>query len=69
MSLTNLLPSVQALPYEEKLRLLELLTADIRSEASAIASPLEPTPHSVWSPYSAYSVADVLLNLLAENSN
>ncbi len=63
MSLVELLPTVQALPHADKLRLVQLLIADIARE--------DGVPHveagnrlPIWSPYSAFDAAATLQKAL-----
>ena len=43
MSLTELLPSIQSLPRSDKVRLIQLLAADVAGE-EALASNVPPRP-------------------------
>lgn len=65
MSLAEVLPTVQKLSRAEKLRLIELVAAELgRSEDLA---PLEGgQTYSIWSPHDAYQAAEVLLGMLEE---
>jgi hypothetical protein len=63
MSLVELLPTVQALPRADKLRLVQLLIVDIaREEGVPMAEPGIPFP--VWSPYNAFDAAIALQKAL-----
>ena len=65
MSLSELLPSLQALPRAEKWRLIQLLVADLAREEDVI--PIEGgQPYPVWSPYDSFEAAGALLKALAE---
>jgi len=63
MALAELLPSVQDLSRVEKLRLLQVLAAELA--CSEEASPLQAgQTYPVWSPHDAYAAAETLLSLL-----
>lgn len=63
MSLTELLPSIHALPRADKLRLMQVLVADIAGEDGI--DVLAPNGlHTVWAPYDAYDAAATLLQVL-----
>lgn len=63
MSLTELLPTIHALPRADKLRLMQVLVTEIANEES-IASPPSDASHSIWTPYDAYDAATALLHVL-----
>jgi len=63
MSLAELLPSVQHLSRVEKLRLLQVLTAELSSSEEATALQAGQT-YPIWSPHDAYDAAETLLSLL-----
>ena len=65
MTLTELLPTVHALPRGEKLRLIQLLAADVPREESAALDVADQTVPS-WSPYAAFEGAATLLRVLDE---
>lgn len=59
MSLSELLPVVQALPHPDKLRLMQWLAAQVAQDegVSLVPSDME---YSVWSPYDAHEAAATL---------
>lgn len=63
MSLTELLPSIRALPRPEKQRLLELLSAEL---TGIRADPtLDPDAvYAVWTPFGTLGAGDVLQKLI-----
>jgi hypothetical protein len=63
MSLTELLPAIHALPRADKLRLMQVLVAEIASE-EAVALPSPAMVHTIWTPYDAYDAAETLLQVL-----
>ena len=65
MSLTELLPSVHALPRNDKFRLVQELIADLAQEENDAAEAEAEYP--VWSPYDAHEAAATLLQLLEQD--
>lgn len=59
MSLTELLPSVHALPRPDKFRLMQELIVELAHEEG-----LAPGEYPVWSPYDAHEAAATLMQLL-----
>lgn len=67
MSFTELIPAVQALPRNDKMRLMQLLAADL---ANGNEDPIPPLPlaATVWSPYDSHEAAVALAQMLAEEN-
>ena len=65
MTLNELLPSLRALPRGDKLRLIQLLAADVASEDGITSADAETT-YPVWSPHEAFDGAATLLRVLEE---
>ncbi|HQR09303.1 MAG TPA: hypothetical protein PLN21_20945 [Gemmatales bacterium] len=65
MSLTEVLPEVQTLSRLEKISLIEFLTQELERDKYSLIEPGRSYP--VWSPDQAYSAADTLLQVLAED--
>lgn len=64
MSLTELLPELRSLPRAEKLRVIQVLATELaETEESLVLESGMRLP--VWSPFDAYSAAEVLSKLLA----
>ena len=63
MTLHELLPSVHALSRVEKLRLIQLLAADVASEDPTADAEANAT-YAVWSPHEAFDGAAALLRVL-----
>lgn len=63
MSVAELATAAQTLPRADKLRLVQLLVADLAQEEGV---PLVEagTPYPVWTPYHAHDAATVLLQAL-----
>ena len=66
MSLMELLPAIHALPRADKLRLMQVLVAEIASEEAVVLPPTDMA-HSIWTPYDAYDAAATLLQVLNED--
>ncbi len=64
MTLNELLPSVHALPRTDKLRLIQLLAADVASEDGIATADIAAYP--VWSPHEAFDGAATLLRVLEQ---
>jgi hypothetical protein len=65
MSLVELLPVLQALPKDDKLRLMQFLVFELAKEEGITLLELGKT-YSLWTPYNAFEAADTLLKALAE---
>ena len=66
MALADVLPTIHALTRPEKLRLIQLLAADLAGEEGGAA--LQPQGmYPVWSPESAFGAAAVLLQALRDD--
>jgi hypothetical protein len=61
MSLAELMPSIHALPRDEKFRLAQELLADLAHEEGLLAGE-----YAIWSPYDAHDAAGTLLRLLGD---
>ena len=66
MSLSDLLSTIQALPRADKLRLIQLLAADVAHEDGLSLDAGDKTV-AIWSPYDAFEGAATLLDLLRED--
>jgi len=69
ISLTELLPSVHALPRGDKFRLMQELIAELAGEESGAAAQQAAVPveYPVWSPHDAHEAAATLLQLLDQD--
>jgi hypothetical protein len=61
--LTELIPHLHSLPREDKLRALQLLTADLAHEPQSDLLEAGQS-YSEWAPWDAHEAASVLLQLL-----
>ena len=66
MTLSELLPTIQSLPRSDKLRLIQLLAADIARE-EGIAQDMAGKTFPFWSPYDSFQGAAPLLEVLGED--
>ena len=65
MSLTELLPALQALPRADKLQAIQFLASELVREEEV--TPLQPgASYPIWSPYDAFEAAETLQRLLQE---
>lgn len=64
--LDQLIPEARSLSREDKLRLVQLLVNDLAGDSKDEIAPKQAYP--VWSPDSAFSAADVMLDALAGKS-
>jgi hypothetical protein len=65
MSLTDLLPNIQALPRPDKLRLAQLLIVELAREEGVTLLEAGRT-YPIWSPFDAYSAGAGLMQALEE---
>jgi hypothetical protein len=65
MSLSELLPKVQALPRADKLRLIQMMVVDLAREEGVPLIEVG-TPYPVWSPHHAFEAAAAMLKALDE---
>jgi hypothetical protein len=68
MSLAELLPSVQTLSRIEKLRLIELVAADL-ARSEDIPDLQAGQTYEIWSPHDAYQAAEVLREMLEKEKS
>jgi hypothetical protein len=65
MTLNEVLSDLHALPRADKLRLIQLMAADVARE-DAVGLPEAEKAYPVWSPYDAFEGATTLLRVLRE---
>lgn len=68
MTLNELMPSLHALPRADKLRLIQLLAADVASEDGIAVGDLN-AQYPVWSPHEAFDGAATLLRVLEQEED
>jgi hypothetical protein len=66
MTLSELLPDIQALARSEKLHLIHLLAADVAHEERLIAN-LKNSSAEIWSPFDATDAAKALEQMLSDD--
>ena len=67
MNLSEMLPTLHALPRPEKWRLIQLMVADLAREEET--APIEAGGrYPIWSPYHAFAAADAMLKVLGEEA-
>ncbi len=66
MTLSEMLPTIQSLPRADKLRLIQMLAADVaRDEGIALDVADRTVP--IWSPHDSFQGAATLLRVLDED--
>jgi len=66
MTLSEMLPTIQSLPRADKLRLIQLLAADV-ARNDGIACDLADKTFLNWSPHDSVQGAATLLRMLDED--
>ncbi|MGH9897966.1 MAG: hypothetical protein ACRD63_00220 [Pyrinomonadaceae bacterium] len=67
MQLTELLPTLRELDRNDKLRAMQFLVTELAKEDNLLLQSDESFP--IWSPYSSYDAASILLDALKENKH
>ena len=65
MTLSELMPTIQSLPRSDKLRLIQLLAAEI-AEEEGIAQDVVGKTVPIWSPHDSFQGAATLLRVLGD---
>jgi len=67
MTLTDLIPELRALPRMDKLRVIQMMAAEVAREEDAdlLTSGQE---YPIWSPYDSFDGAAVLMDALERES-
>jgi len=66
MTLSEVLPTIQSLPRADKLRLIQLLAADV-ARADGVALDVADKTIAIWSPHDSLQGAATLLRVLDED--
>ena len=66
MTLNELLPTIQSLPRADKLRLIQLVAAEVARE-EGMAQDMAGMTFPFWSPYDSFRGAAALLEVLGED--
>ena len=65
MSLADLLPTLQALPRADKLRVVQFLVSELAKEEGITLFETD-TAFPIWTPYNAFDAAATLLDALED---
>lgn len=65
MTLSEMLPTIQSLPRGDKLRLIQLLAADVARDDGITLDMADKTV-PIWSPHDSFQGAATLLRVLDE---
>jgi len=68
MTLSKVLPTIQSLPRADKLRLIQLIAADVARD-DGIALDVANKTIPIWSPYDSFHGAATLLRVLDEDKD
>jgi hypothetical protein len=68
MTLTELLPSLQKLSPQEKIKAIQFLATELDKNDLDSTTIEDVTEHEVWSPYDAFSTEKVLTDMLLQHS-
>jgi hypothetical protein len=67
MTLSDILPSLQKLSYQEKIKAIQFLATELaRNEQDSVFLENGKT-YEVWSPYDAFSAEKVLTDMLQQH--
>jgi hypothetical protein len=67
MMLTEMLPSLQQLSHQEKIRAIQFLATELAKEEQNINLLENGKTYEVWSPYDAFSAEKVLTDMLQQH--
>jgi hypothetical protein len=68
MTLTELLPSLQQLSPQEKIKAIQFLATELDKSERNPTTIEDGIEHEVWSPYDAFSAEKVLTDMLLQHS-
>lgn len=66
MTLSEILPTIQSLPRSDKLRLIQLLAADVARDEGVALDRADKTV-AIWSPHDSFEGAATLLRVLDDD--
>ena len=66
MTLSEILPTIQSLPRADKLRLIQLLAADVARDYGIVLDVAEKIV-PIWSPHDSFQGAATLLSVLDDD--
>ncbi len=67
MMLTEMLPSLQQLSYQEKIKAIQFLATELAKEEQSTNLLEDGKTYEVWSPYDAFSAEKVLTDMLQQH--
>ncbi len=67
MMLTEMLPSLQQLSHQEKIRAIQFLATELAKEEQDVTFLEDGRTYEVWSPYDAFSAEKVLTGMLQQH--
>jgi hypothetical protein len=67
MILTELLPSLQQLSPQEKIKAIQFLATELEKRDRGSLTIEDGTEHEVWSPYDAFAAEKVLRDMLLQH--
>jgi hypothetical protein len=67
MTLTEILPSLQKLSDQEKIKAIQFLAAELAKDAQNSAFLEDGKTYEVWSPYDAFSAEKTLTDMLQQH--
>jgi hypothetical protein len=67
MMLIEILPSLQQLSHQEKIRAIQFLATELAKEEQGINLLEDGKTYEVWSPYDAFSAEKVLTEMLQQH--
>jgi hypothetical protein len=67
MMLTEMLPSLQQLSHQEKIKAIQFLATELAKEEQSKNLLEDGKTYEVWSPYDAFSAEKVLTDMLQQH--
>jgi hypothetical protein len=67
MTLTDILPSLQKLSHQEKIRAIQFLATELAKDERDSVVLENGKTYEIWSPYDAFSAEKVLADMLSQH--
>jgi hypothetical protein len=67
MTLAELMPALQSLPRDDKLRVIQLLVSDLTRQEGVELMLQDGASYPIWTPLEAYGAAQTLHELLEQD--
>jgi hypothetical protein len=67
MTLTEILPSLQKLSHQEKIKAIQFLATELAKEEQNSVGLENGKTYEIWSPYDAFSAEKVLTDMLNQH--